>query len=45
MERTNFIRKVRRSGTSLAVNIPQEIIELMQIKEGEMVEIEIKKIK
>lgn len=39
------VRKIRKSGTSLAINIPKEIIELLKIKEGEMVEVEITKIK
>jgi antitoxin component of MazEF toxin-antitoxin module len=45
MNRYKIIKKVRKNGTSLAINIPSEIIEVMNIKEGEAVEIEIKKIK
>jgi len=40
-----LIRKVRKTGTSLGINIPKEIIELTGIKEGNLVEIEIKKLK
>jgi len=40
----NIIRKVRRSGTSLAINLPKEITEIMKIKEGELIELEIRKI-
>jgi len=43
-DKYTIIKKVRKSGTSLAINIPQEITEIMKIKEGEMVEIEIRKI-
>jgi len=39
------VRKVRKSGSSLAINIPKEIVEILKIKEGENVEIEIKKIR
>ena len=39
-----MIKKVRKNGTSLAINIPKEIIEIMNIKEGEAIEIEIRKI-
>lgn len=39
-----IIRTIRKNGTSLAVNIPKEIIDLMKIKEGELIEIELNKI-
>jgi antitoxin component of MazEF toxin-antitoxin module len=41
----NIIKKVRKSGTSLAVNIPIEIVELLDLKEGELIELQISKIK
>lgn len=40
-----IIRRVRKNGTSLAINIPREIVELLKIKEGELLEIEISKLK
>jgi len=40
-----FVRAIRKSGTSLAINIPSEILELLDLKEGEIVEVEIKKLK
>ena len=40
-----IIRNVRKSGTSLAINIPKEVAEVMRIKEGEVIEVEIRKIK
>jgi len=45
MDKYKIIKKIRRSGTSLAINIPIEVIELLKIKENDLVEIEIKKIK
>lgn len=44
MEKYKVIRKVRKSGSSLAINIPKEIVEILKIKEGENVEVEIKKL-
>ena len=45
MEKYKVIRKVRKSGSSLAINIPKEIVEILKIKEGENVEVEIRKIR
>jgi len=45
MKISKFIKTIRKSGTSLAINIPLEVIRLMELKEGEIVEIEIKKLK
>lgn len=44
MDKYKVIKKVRKSGSSLAINIPKEIVEVLKIKEGENVEVEIKKI-
>ena len=44
LKKYKIIRKIRKHGTSLAINIPKEIVELMKIKEGELVEIEVRKI-
>lgn len=44
MDKYKVIRKVRKNGSSLAINIPKEIVEILKIKEGENVEIEIKKL-
>lgn len=38
-----FIRIIRKSGGSFCINIPIEIIKLLKLKEGEIVEIEIRK--
>ena len=40
-----FIKILRKSGTSLAVNIPIEVVDLLELKEGDMIRIEIEKIK
>ena len=40
-----FIRTIRKSGTSLSINIPPEIIRLIKLKRGDIVEVEIKKAK
>ena len=39
-----IIRRIRKNGTSLAINIPKEITTLLKLKEGELIEIELKKI-
>ena len=44
MDKYKVIRKVRKNGSSLAINIPKEIVEILKIKEGESVEVEIKKL-
>ena len=40
-----FVKSVKRSGTSLAINIPSEIVKLLKIKEEDFLRIEIEKIK
>ena len=40
-----FIRTVRKSGTSWAINLPIEIIKLLNIKEGDILRVEIEKVK
>ncbi len=44
MKIRKFIRTIRKGGTSLAINIPPEIIKLLKLKEGDIVEVEIKKL-
>ena len=38
-----FIRKIRKSGGSLCVNIPIEIVEILKLKEEDIVQIVISK--
>ena len=45
MNRNKFVRTIRKSGTSLAINIPPEIVRILGLKEGEIVEVELKKLK
>lgn len=40
----NFIMNIRKSGNSLCVTIPKQIIKLLKLKKNELVEVNIKKI-
>lgn len=40
-----FIKKIRKTGTSLGVNIPKEVIEFLNLQEGDLLKIRIKKAK
>ena len=40
-----FVRTVRKSGCSNCVNIPVEVIKLMELNEGDMVKVTVEKIK
>lgn len=40
-----FIRMIRKTGTSLGINIPTEIIKLLKLKDDDMVRVTIEKIK
>jgi len=40
-----FVKSVKKSGTSLAINIPSEIVKLLKIKEKDFLRVEIEKIK
>jgi len=44
MMKNRFIRTIRKSGTSFAINIPPEIMKLLELKEGDIVNVEIEKI-
>ena len=41
----DFIRYIRKTGTSLGINIPPEIIKSLNLKENEIVRVTIEKIK
>ena len=45
MEEREFIRKLRKSGTSLSINLPPEIIELMKLKKNDILKVKIEKVK
>jgi len=40
-----FIRMIRKTGTSLGINIPTEIIKLLKLKDDDMVRVTVEKIK
>jgi antitoxin component of MazEF toxin-antitoxin module len=40
-----FVRIVRKNGDSLAINIPVEVVKLLNVKEGEILRIEVEKVK
>lgn len=40
-----FARYIRKTGTSLGVNIPLEVIKILGLKENEIVRITIEKVK
>ena len=40
-----FVRYIRKTGTSLGVNIPLEVIRVLNLKENEIVRITIEKVK
>ncbi len=44
-DKEEFIRYIRKTGTSLGVNIPKEIIKLLNLKGDDMLRVTIEKIK
>ena len=40
-----FVKIVRKNGDSLAVNVPAEIVRLLDIQEGDILRAEVEKIK
>jgi len=38
-----FIRIIRQSGGSLSINIPKEIVKLLNLKDGDIVKVELEK--
>ncbi len=39
-----FIKIVRKNGDSLAINIPIEIVSLLNLKEGDMLRVELERL-
>jgi antitoxin component of MazEF toxin-antitoxin module len=39
-----FVKTAKKSGTSLAINLPAEIVKLMKLAEGDFLRVEIEKI-
>ena len=44
-EKEQFVRHIRKTGTSLGVNIPLEVIKILSLKENEIVRITVEKVK
>lgn len=44
-KKETFARYIRKTGTSLGVNIPLEVIKILNLKENEIVRVTIEKIK
>ncbi len=40
-----FVKSIKKNGTSLAINIPAEIVKLLNLKEGDFLRVNIEKIK
>ena len=40
-----FVRHVRKTGTSLGINIPLEVIKILELKENEIVRVTVEKVK
>ena len=45
MAKEEFVRSIRKTGTSLGINIPTEIIRLLNLKENEIVRVTVQKAK
>jgi len=45
MRKEEFVRYIRKTGTSLGINIPPEIIKILSLKENEIVRVAIEKVK
>ena len=44
-KKEEFIRYIRKTGTSLGINIPLEVIKILNLKENEIVRVTIETIK
>lgn len=40
-----FVKSIKKNGTSLAINIPAEIVKLLNLKEEDFLRVDIEKIK
>ncbi|MBL7054914.1 hypothetical protein ISS05_04105 [Candidatus Woesearchaeota archaeon] len=45
MDKEQFVRKIRKTGTSLGINVPIEIIQLLKLKEDDLVRVIVERIK
>lgn len=44
-KKEEFVRYTRRTGTSLGVNIPLEVIKILNLRENEIVRVTIERVK
>lgn len=44
-KREEFVRYTRKTGTSLGINIPLEVIKILNLKENEIVRVAVEKVK
>lgn len=44
-KREDFIRFIRKTGTSLGINIPVEVIKVLELNENDIVRVRIEKLK
>ena len=44
-EKEEFVRYIRKTGTSLGINIPLEIIKILGLKENEIVRVTVERVK
>ncbi len=44
-KKEQFVRYIRKTGTSLGINIPLEVIKILNLKENEIVRVTIEKLK
>ena len=44
-EKEEFVRYIRKTGTSLGINIPLEVIKSLGLKENEIIRVTVEKIK
>lgn len=44
-QKEEFLKHIRKTGTSLGINMPLEVIKVLELKENEMVRVTIQKVK
>ena len=44
VKREKFIRSIRKNGASFAINIPPEVMRVLDIKENDLIRVEIERV-
>ncbi len=44
-QKEEFLKHIRKTGTSLGINIPLEVIKFLELKENDIVRVTIEKVK